>query len=120
MSDLATWDVELPPPRVEASHRWVRVRAGDALVADSRRALLLSWYGPGMLPTYCLPAEDVRTDLLHPSADGEGPGFQVDHDVRAGDAVVTRAARLFRQPPDPLAVLDGYWTFTWDAGLSWF
>lgn len=120
MSDLATWDVQLPPPRVEPSPRWIRVRAGDVLVADSRRAQLLSWYGPGMLPTYCLPAEDVRTDLLHPSTTDGEPGFQVDHDVRAGDAVVPRAARLFRRPPEPLSVLDGYWTFTWDAGLSWY
>jgi len=120
MSDLATWDVQLPPPRVEPSPRWVRVRAGDVLVADSRRAQLLSWYGPGMLPTYCLPAEDVRTDLLYPSTTDGEPGFQDEHDVRAGDAVVPRAARLFRRPPEPLAALDGYWTFTWDAGLSWF
>ena len=42
----------LPEPRVEPTPRWVRVRAGDdTLVADSRRALILAWYGPGMLPT---------------------------------------------------------------------
>lgn len=122
MSDLATWSNGLPPPHVEPSPRWIRVRAGDTEIADSRRALLLSWYGPGMLPTYCIPADDVRTDLLRPAggADADAGGSRLEHDVRAGDVVVERAARLFRRPPSPLEALDGYWTFTWDAGLSWF
>ncbi len=58
--------MEPPAPRVEPTPRWVRVQAGDAWVADSRRALLLAWYGPGRLPTCCFPPEDVRTDLLAP------------------------------------------------------
>ena len=110
----------LPKPRVEPSPRWVRVRAGDTLVADSRRALLLSWYGPGMLPTYCLPADDVRTDLLHPCAAPGRQEFLIDHDVRIGDMVLERSAQLFRDPPSPIEAVDGHWTFPWDAGLSWF
>ncbi|HEX8802596.1 MAG TPA: DUF427 domain-containing protein, partial [Acidimicrobiales bacterium] len=85
MPDLATWTFQGPPPRVEPSPRHVRVRAGETLIADSRRALLLSWYGPGRLPTYCFPPGDVRTDLLRPSATpGDGPGR--DHDVVLGHA----------------------------------
>lgn len=120
--DLANWNVDLLPARVEPSPRWVRVRAGDTLVADSRRALLLSWYGPGMLPTYCFPADDVVTELLAPSA-APGPGLggiTLVHDVRAGDAVVAGVAHLFRDPPPPLAAIDGHWTFAWDAGLAWY
>ena len=120
MSDLATWKVELPPPAVESSPRWVRVRAGDVVVADSRRAQLLIWYGPGMLPTYCLPPDDVRTDLLHPSGPPTGPGFLVDHDVRNGATALERVAQRFDDPPPPLEALAGWWTFTWDRGLSWF
>ena len=73
--------MELPAARVEPTPRWVRVRAGEEWVADSRRALLLAWYGPGMLPTYCFPEDDVRTDLLQPSpsATGDGNG---GHDPR--------------------------------------
>ncbi len=119
-SDPATWTIELPPPRVEPTPRWIRVKAGDTEVADSRRALLLSWYGPGMLPTYCLPAGDVRTDLLHPAATTSGDGFRVDHDLRAGEVSIPAAAQLFRDPPAPLEALDGHWTFAWDRGLSWF
>ena len=109
-----------PPWRVEPSPRWVRVRAGATWVADSRRAQLLSWFGPGMLPTYCLPAEDVRTDLLVPSAEAGSRPFLVDHDVRVGDHVVPGAAQLLRKPPAVIAELEGHWTFTWDQGVSWF
>ena len=123
MSDLASWTIEVPPPRVEPSPRWIRARVGDTEIANSRRALLLSWYGPGMLPTYCLPADDVRIDLLHPSAAGDGKpidGFRVDHDLHFGDVVVEGAAQLFHEPPAPLEAVDGFWTFTWDGGVSWF
>ncbi|HEX2047793.1 MAG TPA: DUF427 domain-containing protein [Acidimicrobiales bacterium] len=110
---------EPPAPHVEPSPRWVRVKAGDTWIADSRRAQLLSWYGPGMLPTYCLPADDVRTDLLSPSPVGSG-GFLVDHDVRVDGRVIERGAQLFRAPPPALASLDGHWTFPWDGRLRWF
>ncbi len=109
----------MPEPRVEPSPRWVRVRAADTWVADTRRALLLAWYGPGMLPTYCFPADDVRTDLLTPSPVGSG-GFVVEHDVRVGDQVLERAAQLYVSPPPRLADVDGYWSFTWDGRVQWF
>ena len=56
------WNMKPPRPHVEPSARWIRARVGETLLADSRRAMLLAWYGPGRLPTYALPAEDVRTD----------------------------------------------------------
>jgi uncharacterized protein (DUF427 family) len=120
--DPADYTITLPQTRVEPSPRRVRVRAGDDLVADTRRALLLVWYGPGLLPTYCLPADDVDTARLTPAADPGGglAGITVPHDVRTGDAVLPGVAHLFRDPPDPLAALGGHWTFAWDAGLSWF
>ena len=42
-------------PLVEPSPRWIRVRLGDELVADSRHALLHVTYGPGPLPRSFLP-----------------------------------------------------------------
>ncbi len=111
--------IELPAPRVEPTPRWVRVRAGDEWVADSRRALLLAWYGPGILPTYCFPGDDVRTELLTPSPVGSG-GFVVDHDLRVGDQVVERAAQLFSAPPPNLSAIHGHWSFTWDGRVRWF
>ena len=120
MTDLPPSAFKGPEPRVEPTPRWIRVRAGDIEVADSRRALLLCWYGPGMLPTYCIPADDVRTDLLRPRGAPEGDGFLVDHDLVAGDVVLEGAAKLCSSPPSPLEAVDGHWTFTWDTGLSWF
>ena len=64
-------------PLVEPSPRWIRVRLGDELVADSRSALLYVQYGPGplpptFLPTYFVPPDDVV------------PGTLVDFSARAG------------------------------------
>src|SRR4051794_9403131 len=64
-------------PLVEPSPRWIRVRLGEEIVADSRRALLFVQYGPGelprtFLPTYFLPVEDVRPGVLvDPQDDGD-------------------------------------------------
>jgi uncharacterized protein (DUF427 family) len=109
----------LPAPRVEPTPRWVRVRAGDVWVADSRRALLLAWYGPGLLPTYCFPPEDVRTDLASPSGTSVAD-FVVDHDLRVAGEVIEGAAKRFLDPPPSLSALDGFWTFPWGGRLSWF
>jgi uncharacterized protein (DUF427 family) len=95
------------------------VRAGDELIADSTDAMLLAWYGPGKLPTYCLPAGDVRTDLFSPSQP-PSEGFVVDHDVHVDGRTIDRAAQLLRNPPEPLTVLDGRWTFRWESGLTWY
>ena len=108
-----------PAPRVEPTPRWVRVRAGDVWVADSRRALLLAWYGPGMLPTYCFPADDVRTELLSP-ASRDVPNMAIAHDLVVGDQLLAEAAELFVDPPPPLSAVEGHWSFTWDQGVSWF
>ena len=114
------FEMELPTPRVEPSPRWVRVRTGDVWVADSRRALLLTWYGPGMLPTYCFPAEDVRIDLVRPSSKPGTSPLVVEHDLLVGDQVLERAAQLFAEFPPPLSDLEGHWSFPWDGRVSWF
>jgi uncharacterized protein (DUF427 family) len=113
------FEVELPAPRVERTPRRVRVRAGDVWVADSREALLLAWYGPGVLPSYWFPAGDVRTDRLRPSG-AAGDRGMVAHDVLAGDEPLAGAATLFRDPPAPLAAVRDHWSFTWDGRVSWF
>ena len=117
------FDIESPPFRVERTPRWIRVRAGGKWIADSREALLLSWHGPGKLPTYCLPAESVRTDLLKPSmADAAAAvGFMAPHDVRANGEPIEAAAFLLRDPPPPFETADAHWTFTWrDPRIEWY
>jgi uncharacterized protein (DUF427 family) len=117
------FDIESPPPRVEPTPRWIRVRAGGEWIADSRQALLLSWHGLGTLPTYCLPAEMVRTDLLAPSApDAPAPAaFMAPYDVRANAEAIEAAAFLLRDPPPPYEDADAHWTFAWrDPRVEWF
>ena len=92
MPDLPPFDMQMPATRTELSPRWIRVKAGDRWVADSRRALLLCWYGPGRLPTYCFPAEDVDTAL---------------------------ARRLEGLPPE-VGEAEGLYTFPWDGSVQWF
>jgi uncharacterized protein (DUF427 family) len=113
------FDIDLPAPRVEPTPRWVRVRAGDDWVADSRRALLLAWYGRGMLPSYWLPAEDVRTELLRRSSKADDGPISA-YDLHAGEDVLEGVARLFYDPPPELAAVRDHWTFTWDGRVSWF
>lgn len=120
VSDLSNWTIRVPAPRVEPTPRWIRVRAGGTAIADSQRALLLTWYGPGRLPTYCIPAGDVRTDLLRPHATTADDGSVVEHDVELDGLRLERAAQQFRHPPAPLEALHDHWTFTWDGKVSWF
>ena len=104
-----------PRPRAEPSPRWVRVRLGDETVADTRRALLLMRYGSEGLPTYFVPREDVRRDLLED--DGERDGLR-RWTVRAGGREAPGAAWAYDEPPAGLEALAGHITFDWDA-LDW-
>lgn len=55
------------PYRVTFSPRWIRVKFGGEMIADSQRAVLLRQYGPNRLPTYYFPPEDVRMNLMGPT-----------------------------------------------------
>jgi uncharacterized protein (DUF427 family) len=110
-------------PLVEPSPRWIRVRLGDALVADSRRALLLVQYGPGtlprsFLPTYFMPTEDVLPGvLIDPTTDSSGT---TSWTVAADGRRAPDAAWAHERPPEPLQALVGMVTFAWSDTLSWF
>ncbi|MGZ4546146.1 MAG: DUF427 domain-containing protein [Blastococcus sp.] len=108
-------------PLVEPTPRWVRVRLGDELVADSRRALLHVQYGPGslprsFLPTYYLPADDVRPGVLVAADHDDGTTTWT---VEAGGRRVERGAWMHGSPPSPLEALAGMITFSW-RDLTWF
>lgn len=109
-------------PLVEPSPRWVRVRLGDELVADSRRALLHVQYGPGelprsFLPTYYLPPDDVRPGALV-DREEDGAGLTT-WSVQAGGRRAEHAAWMHSSPPEPLAALAHMVTFSW-RDLTWF
>jgi uncharacterized protein (DUF427 family) len=107
-------------PLVEPSQRWIRVKSGKVVVADSRRTLLLREYGRGRLPTYFFPEEDVRMDLLKRLSPEPGADGMTHWTVQAGGLVAEDAARLYRDPPPERAALTGFVTFAWDKGLKWF
>lgn len=99
---------EWPLPYVEPSPRRVRVRLGGVVVADSARAQLLIQYGPGQLPTYYLPREDVRPGML---VDETERGWS----VTAGGRHVPGAA----WHNDDFAVLKDHVTFSWET-MEWY
>jgi len=102
----------LGPESVEPTGRQIRVRLGGRLVADSTRALLLIQYGPGGLPTYFVPLEDVVGDTLVDEAPGDDG--QTTWDVVAGPARAPGAAWTHPHPK-----LTGHVTFSWRQ-LEWY
>ena len=100
---------EVPPPLVEPTARRIRVRLGGKLVADSERALLLIQFGgKNFLPTYYLPMDDIRPDVLVDEQDGLWA-------VRAGRHRVDGAAWTNDEFPE----LKGHVTFSWKL-LDWY
>jgi uncharacterized protein (DUF427 family) len=108
-------------PAVEPSPRWVRVKFGGAVIADSRRTLLLRQYGgPGQMPTYYFPQEDVRMDVLAPSAHASPDEEVAYKTIRIGDRVAENAGWIVLDPPSDLAALQGYVSFAWDKMDAWY
>ena len=102
--------------RFEPSPRWVRAVMGSTAIGDSKRMRLL--YEPGRLPLYCVPEEDVRTDLLSSSdhrTESEHLGGMQHFDIRLGNRVAPRAAVRYEHPE-----LQGYVAFDWDAMDAWY
>jgi uncharacterized protein (DUF427 family) len=113
--------------RHEPTEKRVRALAGDETVVDSERAALV-WEPRRVVPSYAVPVEDVRAELvatetrdpvagiLHPripftahSSDGEAVSLGV------GDALLEGAG--FR-PADP--ALAGYVVLDWHAFDAWY
>lgn len=104
----------------ERSPRWVRARFAGQTIADSRRAMLL--HDPASLPTYYIPADDVRVELLTPSGREEmteTKGPQVFHTLSAGGRTAADAAWSFPSPPPDAVALAGHFAFSWRALDAW-
>jgi uncharacterized protein (DUF427 family) len=116
-------DPALPDPRpaLEPSPRWVRVRFGGQIVADSKRVLLLR--EPGRVPIYYFPLEDVRAEVLVPaghSAPCPHEGEAVCWTVRVGDRAAEHAAWGYPDPPPDRLALHGHVAFEWPKMEAWF
>ena len=57
---------ELDVLRYEPIDKRIRATLGDDTVIDSTRAMLV-WEPKRVVPTYAVPPEDVRSELLRPS-----------------------------------------------------
>lgn len=109
--------MDFPASFCEPTPRRVRVRLGDEPVADSTRAQLLVQYGPGGLPTYHLPADDVRPGAL--TDETVRPDGARTWTVCAGGKRAAAAAWSHPEPTGRLAALVGHVTFSWRQ-LEWY
>ena len=114
------YDSLLSGPLVEPTPRWVRVKFGGDIIADSRRVLLLRQYGPGRLPTYFFPLQDVQQEALTPGSPPEPDGEVVFWSVQAGGEEAQNAAWAYRDPAGPLADLRDHISFSWRKMDAWY
>jgi uncharacterized protein (DUF427 family) len=108
----SVWDYPRPP-RIEPSRRVARVVFGGLEVAVSRRALrVLETAGA---PTFYLPAEDVRTQFLHPSKGSstwcEWKGSATYFELKVGDEVAQAAAWTYLEPNLQFERLRDHYSF---------
>lgn len=100
------------PPRLEASDEHVRIEALGLVLADSRRAQrVLETFHP---PTYYLPPDDVRTDLLQPGTGRslcEWKGVARYWDLQVGERLLKGAIWSYPTPTAPFAALAGWLAF---------
>lgn len=105
--------------RTEATDKWIRGYVGATALVDSRNALLF-WEERFPVPAYAFPRDDVRTDLLRPSADSRPrPSFYTAkgpvsewYDVVADDRVIEHAAWVRDDP----AISDRI-VVSWEPGV---
>jgi uncharacterized protein (DUF427 family) len=103
MADMAVRVSDVFPRerlRYEPLERRVRGELGGEVVVDSRRTWL-QWEPGRVVPGWCFPPEDVRTDLLErvePREDEHSAEVTDVFDVRAGGRVAERAAWIYADP----------------------
>jgi len=107
--------------RIEPSPRWVRAFAGGQAIADSKRVLLV--FEPRRLPVYYFPRQDVRMDLLQPTAYAAAAG---EHGPLARWSLELPGRRIdnvgwsYRAPDAAHAPLADYVAFYWAKLDAWF
>jgi uncharacterized protein (DUF427 family) len=105
--------------RVEQGAKRVRAYVGGELVADTSHPRLV-WEVP-YYPAYYFPVEDVRTDLLVPTATvahSPSRGDAQHFTIKAGDKEAVDAA--LRYLDFPIEELRGLIRLDWDAMDGWF
>lgn len=107
----SVWDYPRPPILV-ADARHVQVRLGEVVLAGTRRASrVLETASP---PTFYLPPDDVRMDLLVPSAGTswcEWKGRARYWSVRDGDDLIRDVAWSYPDPRPAFEAIRGHLSF---------
>lgn len=110
-------DVQHDGVRVEQGFKRVRAYLGGVLVADTTRPVLV-WEKP-YYPTYYVPAEDVRAELV-PTGDtrhSPGRGDATVYDVVVDGRTASGAASRYHD--SPLESLRGLVRLDWNAMDEW-
>jgi uncharacterized protein (DUF427 family) len=107
----SVWDYPRPP-RIEPDGRRVVVRSFELVIAQTSRALrVLETASP---PTFYLPREDVRMELLQASRQRtycEWKGEATYYDLDAPWGSSSTVAWSYLEPRPPFAELAGYLAF---------
>lgn len=107
----SVWDYPRPPA-LEPTDRRIQVIFDDLVVADTRRAFrVLETSHP---PTYYLPPDDVRTDLLDPAPGTtmcEWKGRACYWSLSVGQRTAYRAVWGYPSPTEPFRDIRGHLAF---------
>ncbi len=107
----SVWDYPRPP-RLIPDHRKIRVCLGELRIAETCRAYrVLETASP---PTFYLPPEDVRQDLLVPCSGSsvcEWKGVAKYWALKSGEGAGTAVGWSYPQPRDAFACIAGYFSF---------
>ncbi len=107
--------------QIEESPRRVRVAFGSAILADSKRAILVR--EAKHLPVYYFSKTDVRMDLMVESAQTiQDPykGTAYFWTVKLGDKLAGDAAWSYLNPSPECAAIKDYLAFQWDKMDHWY
>jgi uncharacterized protein (DUF427 family) len=105
----------------EPSPRRVRVGFDGATIADSTNAHLL--FETRHLPVYYFPREDVRMELLTPTAHQTFCPYKGKASywtIRAGDRTSENAVWGYPDPYDEVAAIRDFVAFYWDRVDHWY
>jgi uncharacterized protein (DUF427 family) len=99
----------------------VRALLSGETVLDSRRVMML--HETGFLPVWHFPEQDLRADLVEPSAKATSSPSRGDvryRSVRVGDRSVPDAVWWYPDPPAEASFLAGHVALDWNSFDEWF
>lgn len=123
LEDIELFDVDeaTHEVKIEPTARRIRGFFDGVPVVDSKRAMLM--FESGRIGIYYFPIEDVRMDLLAPSAKTtESPykGRASYFSIKTKDRVAEDAAWRYAEPPAGCPDIRGLVAFYWNEMDAWF